>query len=212
MYSAKANSTDIDVAIRKWSSTLPSRILTHENECCRIVKDWFISVDHSLFMINGSPFSGPTWIGEKYMWGPSKRPIYWCDLIKLRSLDCGALAALAQELFKARGVSTFPVQLIQQYSEQSIRHWRKKWGDLRIKDWIVGTLAYHEACAIVTKGNNIKIWDPTDNCWILPQQPKGYEAVVAIRIISQTILDELKWNSYTIKPNIWIKISEIINK
>jgi hypothetical protein len=69
--------------------------------------------------------------------------------VRRKTLDCGALAALAHEIFLARGVKSFPVQLIQQYSEHAARHWQKEWDGKDVSShWIGEDVIYHEGCAV----------------------------------------------------------------
>ncbi len=202
---AKADTVPIATAIERWRANGPSRISHHGQECCRAAKKWLVSVDYSL-LTDGDLASGTRWIRDRYTWGPSKWPLHWCEAIESRSLDCGALAALARELFAARGFTSLPAQLVQQFSEQDSNQWCKRWRDSsQPVNWILGDLAYHEACALLVQGNHVKIWDPTDSWWISPEQSIGYAATLAIcvDVTDPSIADVLIWGSHHLRPNQW---------
>lgn len=198
---------EIDTLIRRYEKIQPSTILDHGKICCRLAREWLLAMDRSL-LVNASLICAPRWIRERYEWGPSQWPLYWCEVVELKTLDCRALAALAREIFSDRGVITFPVQLVQQFSEQSVHHWREKWlGAGQSLDWITGTYVYHEACAVLVYENCIRIWDPTDNFWIYPNQSPGYGATFAVRVIAPVSDSKiLFWGSHQIILNQWIRV------
>jgi hypothetical protein len=201
---------DASAAIQKWEQFPTSCISHHNAECCRLAREWMLSMDYSQLNA-GNPLTGPRWLRLKFKWGPSSWPIYWCEAVEEKTLDCGALAALAQELFVARGVRCFPAQFIQQYTEQSARHWYKKWeGDESSVQWIKEDLIYHEGCAIVARDDEIKVWDPTASWWVNPKQFGGYGGVLVLRIFdsqsSSASQTGFKWGTHRIIPNQWQKI------
>ena len=127
---------DASLAMQHWQNFPHSVILHHNEQCCRIAREWMLSIDYSQLNAENA-LAGPRWLRSKYAWGPSKWPLYWCEAAAQKTLDCGALAALAHELFVGRGVISFPVQLIQRYTEDATRQWQKKWnGDESVVNWI----------------------------------------------------------------------------
>jgi hypothetical protein len=142
----------------------------HGKACCATAREWLFSTDHS--QLNGEhKLMGPRWLRKKYKWGPSQWPMTWCHAVEQDGLDCGALAAITREIFTARSVVCYPVQLIQQYSEETTSHWSAKWTDHPASThWIDGALIYHEACAVQTCPNEIRIWDPSAASWANPKQ------------------------------------------
>lgn len=201
---------EVDALVKRWEKIQPSAILDHGKMCCKMAREWLLAMDLSL-RVNDCPICAPRWIRERYEWGPSHWPLYWCEVEGSNMLDCVALAALAREIFLARGVIAFPVQLVQQFSEQDLHHWRKKWLKAgQSPDWIIGTHVYHEACAVVVHENYIKIWDPTDNFWIYPDQYPGYGATLAIRVIAPfSAPNILVWGNHQIIPNQWIMVCRV---
>ncbi len=77
-----------------WKYFPHSHISHHGKPCCETAREWFLSMDYAL-LAGESPLTGPRWIRARYEWGPSAHPIHWCDAVKRKTLDCGALAALA---------------------------------------------------------------------------------------------------------------------
>jgi hypothetical protein len=201
--------TDARAAMETWQHSPPSTISQHDAACCHIAREWFLAMDYSqLNAVN--PLTGPRWLRQKYGWGPSSWPIFWCELAEQKKLDCGALAALAHEIFIARGVSSYPVQLIQQYNEDASRQWYKGWGgDETAVKWIKEDLIYHEGCAVAFGGDEIKIWDPTATWWVNEKQFGGYGVVLALRLFAPppaTAPAAFRWGKHRIVPNQWQKI------
>jgi hypothetical protein len=203
---------DASAAIEKWQHFPCSVISHHEEACCRIAREWFLSMDYSLLNA-GNPLTGPRWLRHKYKWGPSRWPIHWCEAVEQKTLDCGALAALAHEIFINRGVTSFPVQLIHQYTEDAARQWHANWnGDDVAVNWIKEDLIYHEGCAVVVRDQEIKIWDSTASWWINPKQFGGYGGVLVLRVFTNGAGGRngssapLSWGAHRIAPNQWQKI------
>ncbi len=196
---------DIKLAIQKFDNYAPSTIFHHDNDCCTIAREWFRALDSSS-LIKNVIFSGPTWIRLRWKWGPSKWPLFWCQIPHTNILDCGALASLACEAFRQRGLEVFPVQLIQKFSEQDTQHWRRRWKEKGLSlNWISGSLVYHEACAVLSDRRQVRVWDPTDNVWIRPFHRHGYATTVAIQFNTQkSIVGMLKWGDLSVTPDIWV--------
>ncbi len=199
--------TDIDIvaASAKWRDWPASTISHHGKACCDIAREWVIATDHSQLSVDAR-LTGPRWLREKYRWGPSPWPIYWCEAVERKTLDCGALAALSHEIFTARGIRSFPAQLIQQFSKEATHHWREKWSNESITvRWIEGDLIYHEGCAVLVQGQEIKLWDASAGCWIHPKQFGGYGALLGVRILDNHAQspNSLIWGTQHIIPNEW---------
>ncbi|HEV2915347.1 MAG TPA: hypothetical protein VGX92_18855 [Pyrinomonadaceae bacterium] len=199
---------DTAAAIEKWQHFPSSVILHHGKRCCRIAREWIFSMDYS--QLSGEdPLAGPRWIRQKYKWGPSTWPISWCEAVEQKTLDCGALAALAHEVFTVRGVKSYPTQLIQQYDEDTTRHWHRKWdGNEASVHWIKEDLIYHEGCAVISRNNEIKVWDASASWWINPKQFGGYGGLLVLRLFApqaeaSTVFN---WGPHKIVPNHWQKV------
>jgi hypothetical protein len=197
-------------AFMRWQDLPHSRISHHGSACCEGAKEWFIAMDYS--QLNGSsPLTGPRWIRKTYEWGPSKHPIYWCEAVKRKTLDCGALAALAHEAFRARGVKSFPAQLVQQYSADATVHWMHKWeADDTSLHWIKNDVIYHEGCALLMPDATIKLWDASAAWWIDPQQKEGYGSLIALRIHAANAPQgtAFRWGKHTLAANGWITLKD----
>lgn len=201
---------DAEAAIKKWQHFPASTISHHGTQCCQLAREWILSTDYAQLNA-GHPLTGPRWLRQQYTWGPSVWPLYWCEAAELKTLDCGALAALAQEIFIARGVRSYPAQFIQRYTEQSSRHWYRKWeGDEASVHWIREDLIYHEGCAVAVQDNEIKLWDPTASWWINPKQFGGYGGLLALRVFTTQVNApaEFNWGTQRIRANGWQKIDK----
>jgi hypothetical protein len=123
----------------------------------------------------------PTWIRDRWEWGPNMWPLHWCEAIARTEIDCGALAAFARRAFSIAGSMVLTVQLVELFGGGAGNHWRSRWhGTEGLLEWSFDDVAYHEAVAVL-HDRQISIWDPTDNCWVDDKSTRGYGAIVAIR-------------------------------
>jgi hypothetical protein len=202
---------DLDGACARWQDFPASTIAHHGEACCRIAREWLLGMDRS--QLNGSAaVTGPRWLRHKYKWGPSRWPIHWCEAVGEKTLDCGALAALAHELFVGRGVRSYPAQFIQQFSDRDTCHWLRNWGDKECTvNWIEDELIYHEGCAVVVGDRELKFWDATASWWVNPRQVGGYHGLLAVRFFAPPAdaHASFKWGWHTLAPNRWQKLDRI---
>ena len=192
-------------------SPCPSLISNHEAVCCRTALAWFRGID-ATFSYMGTDWHPPKWLRRKYDWGPVPWPLFWCSVAAAQRLDCGALAALAVQLYRFRGQPVTPAQLILRYPIHATEQWSRMWEreDLD-SSWIVDNLCYHEACAVLD-GSRLTMWDPTESRWLEPPgSPKeGFAAVVAVRIFKQpglqgTVFD---WEGVPVTCGIWNTLAQ----
>ena len=198
----------VAASIEKWHSFPYSAISHHSERCCVVAREWVLATDFSQ-LNGGSLLTGPRWLRQRYTWGPSPWPMHWCDAVERKTLDCGALAALAHEVFLARGVRSFPAQFVQQFSEDAARDWQRRWeGEEAPACWIKEDLIYHEGCAVVTNGDEIKVWDASAGWWVNPKQFGGYGGLLALRIFDAQAspATSYRWGPHRIVPNVWEKI------
>jgi hypothetical protein len=190
-------------AMETWTDQSASALSDHREPCCRIAREWVLAMDRARRPAR-EPLSGPRWIRERVTWGPSRWPLYWCEAVAAKTLDCGALAALATEAFRGRGVLCHPVQLIQQYTEGSGCHWRKAWAVAELTvQWICDDLVYHEGTAVVLDRDEVRIWDATAAAWLDPRQVSGYGGVLALRIVADSQLADFTWGPHRIPAARW---------
>jgi hypothetical protein len=207
MYSVKDEFKEqaLKTAMDVFAHRQPSSILDHGRGCCLIGKEWFLAMDRGL---NGNSTEPPKWLRERFAWGPSRWPLYWCEAVQRDILDCGGLAALAREGFMARGIVALATQLIRFHSPEDSGQWHVRWSNEGLAaDWIHGQFIYHEAVAVVKK-KTIQLWDPSENFWIDPELQLGYTGTVAIRIISASleVPSILQWGEYQLLVNSWKSI------
>ena len=194
-----------------WQHFPFSGISHHGSMCCEMAREWINAMDFSQ-LNGGNPLTGPRWLRQKYNWGPTQYPIHWCEVIEQKTLDCGAHAALSREVFAARGVRSFPAQLVQQFSKNATSQWQRKWDEKETSThWIKDDVIYHEGCAVLIGENEIKVWDSSAGWWINPTYNKGYGSLLALRIFasqndSGTVY---KWGNHLITPNQWQTLEKI---
>ena len=191
-----------------WKDWHPSQISHHGKLCCEIAREWITATDFS--ELNGDCiFTGPRWLRQKFNWGASTFPIYWCETVRRKTLDCGALAALAHEIFRVRGVRSYRVQLIQKFSSVATSQWMNSWGNCRPLAWTKDDLIYHEGDAIDTGARKIKVWDASAGWWVDSKPANGYGAVLAIRLsgFNLTAGESFAWGEHTLKAGEWKAIS-----
>lgn len=126
-------------------------------------------------------------------------------------IDCGAHAALAHEVFTARGVTSFRAQFIQRYSTEAVSQWRTKWGEENVSDhWIAEGVIYHEGNALLLGEDEVKLWDSSAGWWINQRQTgDGYGTLAAVRIFAEGQWgggDGFRWGERRIKPNEWVQV------
>lgn len=181
----------VEDAVKALGWIQPTQILL-QDECDVAARAYILSLDVFLRRRSVDP---PTWLRKMFEWGPVKRPVSWCDVPKARKADCGLLAALAREVYKARGVEAFQAQLIVKYPEHAVEHWVKIWRNKGAEpDWIWGNFVYHEV-VVVKRGRVVEVYDPLLNALFngIPQRiDRGI--VVAFRVFG-----ELK----KITPGVW---------
>ena len=187
----------------RWEDFPYSHLSHHGEACCDIAREWVVDMDFA--QLNGADLtSGPRWLRAKYKWGPSPWPMHWCDVVCRDTIDCGAHAALSREVFQARGLTAFPAQLVQRYSEEATEQWRGKWSQEDVScHWVDQNHIYHEATALMMADGTVKIWDASAACWMSPRQPgDGYGSLVAVRIFGDT-QRTLKWGNRDLRLNAW---------
>ena len=150
----------------------------------RVAREWFRHCD--LAFLAGQPTgTPPVWIFDLFRWGPHRWPISWADLLVMPSHDCGAMAALATEIYQMRGVDARPIQLVLSFNEAATEGWSALWRETMLDyDWCGDGFAYHEATAIFDRLGRFKIWDPLGRFWLPLCGGKGYERIAAYRVPS----------------------------
>jgi hypothetical protein len=186
-----------------WKDWHPSVISHHGKMCCEIAREWITSTDFSS-LGGGDLLAGPRWLRHVFKWGGSTYPIHWCEAVKKKELDCGALAALAHEVFTIRGVKSYRAQLVQRYSRVATESWTHSWKESGASmRWVNDDVIYHEGCAVEVRDGEVKVWDASAGWWIDPKTGDGYGALLAIRLTAATETRDLIWGHHRITPNEW---------
>lgn len=200
-------------ALARVEKRLPSFISDHGGECCRAARTWFRCLSVAAASRNPGP---PTWIRERWEWGPSEWPLHWCQIPGLKTLDCGALACLARTALGHTGAIVLPVQLLEGFDTSAVEQWRAVWESCpaAAPSWTWESIAYHEAAAILDNGR-LSIWDPTDSHFVEATPKQGYASVLAVRITSEPsaresagrgTADAPQWNGRSVAFNRWVHI------
>ncbi len=195
----------------RWQDFPHSELSEHDSACCKIAREWIVSMDFA--QLNGAQLSsGPRWLRAKYKWGPSTWPMHWCEVVERDTVDCGAHAAMSRALFRARGLTAFPAQLVQQFDEHATTQWRGKWsGEGASCHWLDDVHIYHEATALLLDGRDLRLWDASAATWIDARQSHaGYGSVISLRIIvdpDPADLADIHWGGRAIVPNVWNQFS-----
>lgn len=184
----------------------PSAIFDHGKPCCRGVRSWLHAVDATNCNRDGQ-WHPPTWLRRDYNWGPVPWPIYWCSVPHMKKLDCGALAAVAVELYRLRGLPVKTVQLALRYPNHAVDQWSHLWvREGMSSSWINGEFCYHEACGII-EGHTMRVWDPTENRWLSPPlSPNGtFASIVALKVaeLGDGEQTTLMWNGIRLRSGVW---------
>lgn len=199
---------NVDAGIARWENFPASYISHHGAACCDIAREWITGMDFSQLHA-GHPLTGPRWLRKLFKWGPSKWPLHWCEAVREKTLDCGALGALSHQLYLERGVRSFAAQFILEFNDVSTRHWGDTWDAAGCSPhWMNEGLIYHEGCAVAVEGNEIKLWDATATWWINAKQFGGYAGLLAVRITDPAAEEGavLTWGEHRILPNKWHKV------
>lgn len=175
----------------------------HDDTCCSDVRSWFRAHAYSSVESFDEP---PTWINRCWEWGPNKWPLLWCDLPDAETLDCGALAALAEEHFAAVGKPTYRAQVILEYPEGQSAHWRRAWERAGLESsWIADRLVYHEVVVIPALGAaGARMWDPSDGGWT--RLTDAFGSPLAVRLDGPAT--PLEWEHSALVPDIWNVLSD----
>lgn len=195
----------------KWRDWHASEISHHGKMCCEIAREWLTATDYSELANDGGVSTGPRWLRQKFNWGASAFPIFWCEAVRKKTLDCGALAALAFEVFKTRGVKSYRVQMVQRFSDVAANQWENSWNlDGEPLRWTNGELIYHEGCAISPNSDGeIKIWDASAGWWINPASKDGYGALLAVRLSLFNLPEDTQfvWGDHSINAFEWTLVN-----
>lgn len=192
---------ELEDAISVWSSSVNSVLTEHRNRtCCRIARSWFGVVARS-----GDGQGPPSWVSQMWTWGPLRWPAYWCDVLESRSLDCGALAAVATEACRSVGLTAYRTQAILEYSLAETDQWKALWSGARLApSWIRGGLVYHEVVAIQSRASEhaVVLWDPAQSAALVPDAIDD-GVVRAVRMEASVNGALANWHGNWLRPDEW---------
>ena len=183
-----------------------TRILMHDSECCHSAREWFLMMDKVFCKVENSPFH-LSWLYDTYSWGPNKYPIYWCALMKTKTIDCGVFADLVQTLLQQRGVECSRIQQYSLERESQKEYWKEKWksAGVEYKNWIVdNTFIYHEFLAINIDGE--AVFFDTSTGKIVDDRSPFVSPVVYMRMCQHMSIP-VSYNQIILKAKDWIAMT-----
>lgn len=169
--------------------------------CCRLARTWFRAMARTHASLE------PSWLSSRWTWGPHPWPIFWCQAVKRSTLDCGALAALADEHMSAVASKPLRVQLAMSYSREACQHWAATWRAAGIEPWwIFEHYVYHEAVAASNGRGQLKIWDPSETMYLSAGNSHSGR-VVALQMRGDVKDDAVYWSGQKIPIERWVAIA-----
>lgn len=201
-----------DQVAQRWVEHPTSALVHHEAACCEEARMWFLTLARSMEGWAGGHFElkAPTWLSQKFEWGPSPWPMSWCELLKTEQIDCGVFAFLAREIFTAQGVNAYGGQCLLNYNQVCTDHWKDLWKDrmpnaheCKSFDWIGQHVVYHEVCIVEMPDQSAKVYDATFNQWYEPEGRLGFGGLLAIRSECPRLL---RWGKHTLSYGEWIEL------
>jgi hypothetical protein len=191
--------------------SIASQLLHHDQACCRQARHWLKALDRSYSYHDGT-WHPPAWLLRSFTWGPVQWPLAWCQVPHSASLDCGALAAIAIQLFRWRGDNAWPIQLVFRYPTEVTSHWEAIWKRKGIPSpWIAGQYCYHEAC-LITRDAETQIWDPTQGRWLgLDDVETEHGTIMAWRLCAghETEIRTIQWSHGNLESDAWTQIAPL---
>ena len=197
----------------RWIEHPSSSILHHEKDCCEEARMWFLAYAKSMEGWASAQYKmrPPTWLSEKFTWGPSPWPITWCQVFKEKTIDCGVFAALAREIFAAQGLLAFPAQALLSYNEDCTDHWKDLWKTGITKSenkknffpWVGDRVVYHEVCVLELPGQFARIFDSTFGFWLEPSTRIGFGSLLSIRSECPRLL---RWHDKFLSFGEWVDL------
>ena len=205
-----AGSRDVDRVMRILSARASSEFLVHDDLCCRAARSWLDCQAKAANRLHGLD---PSWISRRWPWGPMCWPTYWCEVLRLPELDCGALAVLAEAAFAAAGRETCRIQLLEQADRAQTAHWHARWRAAKCStQWLWDDLIYHEAVGVL-KEQSLRMWDPARAIWRMPAGWPAEGRTLAIRVTSRRAPGAghygptFRWAENEIRPGVWTQVS-----
>lgn len=204
-----------DQVVQRWVEHPTSTLLHHDKACCEEARLWFLSLARSMegWSAGQIDLKAPTWLSQKWEWGPSQWPMSWCELMKEETIDCGVFAVLAREIFRAQGRSAHAGQCLLNYNSVCTGHWKDLWKDrmpgnndkkeFKGFNWIGETVVYHEVCILEMPDQTARVYDSTFNQWYEPEGRTGFAGLLAIRSESPRLL---RWGDKTLSFGEWVEL------
>lgn len=149
------------------------------------VRAWLESLDRA-FVVRAGGNAPPVWIHEAFKWGPHPWPVRFADLPAMPFTDCGLMAALSTAVYRWRGFTALPVQVILLFNRESAQGWANLWTRVGLPaHWCSDHFAYHELTGVVDEIGRMRLWDALGRFWLPVTGRAVYENIVALRACSE---------------------------
>jgi hypothetical protein len=184
----------------------PVSVLGRHGACCDRARAWLAAMgrSHDFAATDGLAFAGPSWLTERYTWGPTRWPLTWCDAVGARTIDCGVFSAFSLEIFRAKDIEAFPAQVLRNVAAEIRPHWRRKWSTIpEAFNWIGSRLVYHEVNIVRVSEADARVYDPTVGVWLDPAINAGHGGQIAIRA---ELPVALSWGGHKLVNGQWTKL------
>ena len=204
-----------DEVAQRWIEHPTSSLVHHDKACCEEARLWFLSLARSMEGWAAGQFElkAPTWLSQKYEWGPSLWPMSWCELMKEEVIDCGVFAVLAREIFRAQGHVAHGGQCLLNYNQICTDHWKDLWRDrmpftpgkreYKGFNWIGHDIVYHEVCIVEMPDQTAKVYDASFNQWYEAEGRRGFGGLLAVRSECPRLLT---WGDKTLSYGEWVEL------
>lgn len=193
--------------LSRWLFQPTSRLLEHKDPCCKIARCHLLAMARSFdFRITeGQSTTGMHWLQSHFKWGSNPWPLYWCQAMKRKTIDCGVFAEFAKTIFEAKGYEVFHAQIIEKSSNAATAHYANRWiresGNF---EWIGHGFIYHEILGVTCPNDTTRLFDPTDAVWLNPRSISGFGCPIAVR---SEFFTPLLWGPYNLLPDRWTELS-----
>lgn len=196
----------IAAALPKLDQVMATSIASHPGRCCQVAREWFLAQSRAHHAVSGLP---APWLRQRWSWGPHYHPLHWCEIVEMQAIDCSALAALTCAGLRAVGAAAATVQMIEYFDPSAVESWAQSWRAHGGDYWLSGATSYHVGVAVRGKGTrNIRIWNPTSECFSEQRPLSGYGSLGAVRVLVDddcgfTPGERLEWRGRHLRANDW---------
>lgn len=200
-FSELGNTTGIDLSDRP-----PSALIEDGSVKSAATRTWLRSLDLARSR-RATALAPPVWMYDTFKWGPHAWPVRWSDLLTMPRVDCGVMAAVSTEVYRARGLLAVPVQVILAFNPWATTGWRAMWRAAGLDPhWSHSNFAYHEVTGLVDGAGRLCVWDPLGRFWLSPVLTTMYETILAIRVHGDDPHRIVAFGEHMLRTGAWYQV------